>query len=377
MTPNMSETKLPRPGQATLAGWLIVLGSLLTVVAAWDQIAGLRSLDTRERVEKVLAEPPLDGSGIGLDNILDFMHIAALVTGAFAAAAVILGWHVLQRNKQARLALTVIAAPLFFGGMFGGGFWSTLAAVAVVLLWMSPTRDWFDGVSPTKREAEGGGDPDQASYVPPTRQDETASPPSATDPSGPTDPTDSAGPAGPTTGTARLSERQPPPWTGPTVHANVASTHRPGAVMAAAALTWIGSGVVSLMMIASAVTATANPDLILDQVRKQAESDAATREMAKLYTTDIIIASAWSMAVLVTLVCIAAAVFAFFALRRQAWARVALMITAGLAAFSLLLFALAVPPAVAISLAAVAAFSFLLRPETAAWFRSRNDRPAR
>ncbi|WP_091045613.1 hypothetical protein [Nocardioides sp. YR527] len=348
----MSETKLPRPGQATLAGWLIVLGSLLTVVTAWDQISGLRSLDTRERVEELLAEPPLAGSGIGLDNILDLMHVMALVTGAMAAAAVILGWHVLQRNKQARLALTVIAAPLFFAGMFGGGFWSTLAAVAVVLLWMSPTRDWFDGVSPTKREALDNGDPDQESYVAPAPPE---TPTTAT---------------GSTSGPARLSQQQPPPWTGSvTQTTKAAPKRRPGAVMAAAVLTWIGSGLTALMMLASAVTATANPDLILEQVRKQAESDPRMREAAELYTTDIIVASVWTMAVLVALVCVAAAVFAVFAIRRSSWARVALMIAAGISALSLLLFALAFPPAVVIFGAAVATFSFLLRPEVAAWFR--------
>ncbi|MGH3352978.1 MAG: hypothetical protein ACRDPS_20115 [Nocardioides sp.] len=367
----MSETKLPRPGQATLAGGLIVLGSLLSVVAAWDQIAGLRSLDTRERVEEVLAEPPLAGSGIELGNILDLMHVMALVTAAMAAAAVILGWHVLQRNKQARLALTIIAAPLFFAGMFGGGFWSTLAAVAVVLLWMSPTRDWFDGVSPTKREATGGGDPNEASYVAPAPPEVSTG--STTGQEGSTGSTSDSN-----AGAARLSDRQPPPWTGPVAGARTAATtRRPGAVMAAAALTWIGSGFTALMMIASAVTATANPDLILEQVRKQAEGDAATREMAKLYTTDIIIASAWFMAVIVTLICIAAAVFAVFALRRRAWARVALMITAGLSGVALLLFALAVLPALFLSLAAVATFSFLLRPETAAWFRTRSEGPTR
>lgn len=355
MTPDMSETKLPRPGQATLAGWLIVLGSLFTVVTAWDQIAGLRSLDTRERVEEVLAQPPLAGSGIGLDNVLDLMHVMALVTGAIAAAAVILGWHVLQRNKQARLALTVIAAPLFFAGMFGGGFWSTLAAVAVVLLWMSPTRDWFDGVSPTKREALDNSDPDQKSYVAPTP------------PETPTDTTSTSTITGP----ARLSEQQPPPWTGAIAQpAKAAPARRPGAVMAAAVLTWIGSGFTALMMLASAVTATANPDLILDQVRKQAENDPAMREAVGLYTTDIIVASAWIMAVLVALVCVAAGVFAVFALRRHSWARVALMISAGISALSLLLFALAFPPAVILFGAAVATFSFLLRPEVAAWFRT-------
>ncbi|MEU4454966.1 hypothetical protein AB0F44_26805 [Nocardioides sp. NPDC023903] len=354
----MSETKLPRPGQATLAGWLIVLGSLLTVVTAWDQISGLRSLDTRERVEEVLAEPPLAGSGIGLDNILDLMHVMALVTGAMAAAAVILGWHVLQRNKQARLALTVIAAPLFFAGMFGGGFWSTLSAVAVVLLWMSPTRDWFDGVSPTKREALDSGDPDQESYVAPA-------PPAA-----PIASTDSPSATDSTAGPARLSQQQPPPWTGAIAQpAKVAPKRRPGAVMAAAVLTWIGSGFTALMMLASAVTATANPDLILDQVRKQAANDPNMREVAGLYTTDVIVASAWIMAVLVALVCVAAGVFAAFAIRRHSWARVALMISAGISALSLLLFALAFPPAVVLFGAAVATFSFLLRPEVAAWFR--------
>ena len=355
MIPDMSETKLPRPGQATLAGWLIVLASLFTVVAAWDQIAGLRSLDTRERVEEVLAEPPLAGSGIDLNSILDLMHVMALVTGAIAAAAVILGWHVLQRSKQARLALTVIAAPLFFTGMFGGGFWSTLAAVAVVLLWMSPTRDWFDGVAPTKRAAFDSGDPNQESYVAPPA---------------PEAPTESTGRTGSTTGPARLSEQQPPPWTGGVAQTIKATPkRRPGAVMAAAALTWIGSGFTALMMLASAVTATANPDLILEQVRKQAESDPNMREMAGLYTTDIIVASAWIMAVLVALLCVAAAVFAVFAIRRHSWARVALMISAGVSGLSLLLFALAFPPAVVLFGAAVATFSFLLRPEVAAWFR--------
>lgn len=358
MIPDMSETKLPRPGQATLAGWLIVLGSLLTVVTAWDQISGLRSLDTRERVEEVLAEPPLAGSGIGLDNILDLMHVMALVTGAMAAAAVILGWHVLQRNKQARLALTVIAAPLFFAGMFGGGFWSTLSAVAVVLLWMSPTRDWFDGVSPTKREALDSGDPDQESYVAPAP---------------PETPTASTTPG---SGPARLSQQQPPPWTGAVAQTTKpAPKRRPGAVMAAAVLTWIGSGLTGLMMLASAVTATANPDLILDQVRKQAESDPQMREVAELYTTDVIVASVWIMAVLVALVCVAAGVFAAFAIRRHSWARIALMISAGVSALSLLLFALAFPPAVVLFGAAVATFSFLLRPEVAAWFRGRSAGP--
>ena len=42
-----------------------------------------------------------------------------------------LGWHVLRRNRQARLWLSVLAVPLFLAGLVTGGFLSSMVAVAV------------------------------------------------------------------------------------------------------------------------------------------------------------------------------------------------------------------------------------------------------
>ena len=49
----MSEPKPVRPPQATVAGWLIVGGSVVVVLMALGQGAVLHSLDTREAVEEL------------------------------------------------------------------------------------------------------------------------------------------------------------------------------------------------------------------------------------------------------------------------------------------------------------------------------------
>ena len=131
-----------------MAGWVTILGSAAVVLTVFDLIANLRSLDTRERVQKALSEPPLDGMGIDLQQVLSVMHVLALVAAGCATAAAILGWHVLRRNKQARLWLTVLAGPLFLAGLVTGGFMSSMVAVAVVMLWTRQARDWFDGRAP-------------------------------------------------------------------------------------------------------------------------------------------------------------------------------------------------------------------------------------
>ena len=43
----------PRPAQVTIAAWLVMAGSVFVVLTAFDQIAGLHSLETRESVEEL------------------------------------------------------------------------------------------------------------------------------------------------------------------------------------------------------------------------------------------------------------------------------------------------------------------------------------
>ena len=60
----MTEPAPARPPQVTMAGWVTILGSAAVVLTVFDLIANLRSIDTRERVQKAISEPPLDGMGI-------------------------------------------------------------------------------------------------------------------------------------------------------------------------------------------------------------------------------------------------------------------------------------------------------------------------
>src|SRR3546814_13983746 len=85
----------------------------------------------------------MDGA---LWQALGFINIAARVAGASAAAAAILGIFVLQRDKPARIGLSVAAVPLFLAGLVAGGFLSSLVAVCAVMLWTKPSRDWFNGI---------------------------------------------------------------------------------------------------------------------------------------------------------------------------------------------------------------------------------------
>ena len=96
---------LQRPRQVTLAGWMIVVGSAVVVFSAFERVSGLRSIESQEAVADFLSEPPGDGLGLSVDQVLDLIQLLSLVAGACATAAAILGLWVLKGSKGARLAL--------------------------------------------------------------------------------------------------------------------------------------------------------------------------------------------------------------------------------------------------------------------------------
>ena len=151
----MTETKLERPRQVTMAAWMIMGGSVLLVGAVFERVSTLHRLETQDAVRQFLAEPPANGFGLDLEGALTILRTMSMVTAGCAAAAAILGYHVLKRNRGARIGLTVLAVPLFIAGFVIGGFLSSLVAVSAVMLWLAPARDWFDGVAPSPREQPG------------------------------------------------------------------------------------------------------------------------------------------------------------------------------------------------------------------------------
>jgi len=340
----MSETKLVRPPQVTAAGWLVVAGSVVVVLMAFSEVAGLRSLETRESVSDYFSRPPLDSLGIGVQAGLDALRITLMVAAACAAATAILGWQVLQRSRGARVAASVLAVPLFLSGLFisglvGGGMFSAVVVAAIVMLWFQPARDWFDGVARAPLPApESRPAPD--AFRSSTRDPLLDLPPPSAPPLHPT-----------------------PYAEAPTGH-RVVPVQRPAPVVWACVLTWVFSAAAFALMALTFVVMLAAPDSVIEAAHRQdpdladqGVSDAMLR--TTVYVTSVVVLL-WSAGA------IALGVLTW---RRVRWAASALVASAAVAGGLCLLvvvssFVLALP-----LVGCVATVLMLLRPEARSWFR--------
>ena len=345
---------LPRPRQVTFAAALIIGGSVLLVLSAFDQVAGLRSLESRESIQEFLAEPPGDGLGLSVEDVLVALRVLAMTAAACAAAMAVLGGWVLQRSRPARLVLSVLAVPLVITGLAAGGVFAPVVAVSVVMLWLQPARDWFDGIAQKPPRETPRPEPAAWRTQPPAQP--PAQPPSYPVVPPASEPRPYAG-----FGTA------PTPYAGPVAPTGpAASTRRPGAVAWACALTWAVSGLVAVGMAISAVVIVLSPDLVMDELRRQEPS------LAEDVSEDMLVGTAVVMAALLVVWCSAAAVVAWFAFRRATWAQVVLLVSAGLAGGICLLGTLVGSFPLIVPLAACSVtFALLLRPEVRQWYAAR------
>lgn len=331
---------LTRPRQVTMAGWTTIIGSALVVVAVFETMAGLNSIETREAVEKFLAEPGAAGLGLDVPGALTALRVTATIAAGCAAAAAILGFHVLKGNKGARVGLSVIAVPLFFAGFVVGGFLSSLVAASAALLWLAPSRAWFNGEEPPSGAAPATRPP-AAPFAPPDRP--------RADQQAPTSATSSNPVAAP-------ALRRP------------SYVDRPNAVVVACVLTWVLCTLAVVLTVMGAWLVAANPDLVWSQLERQ---DPALLERG--LTQRALEVSTQLTAVAATLWSAAAAAFAALAYRRVPWARVALMVSAGLAGLVCLVASLGSLLLVVPAVGCAMTFSLLLRPEVREWFTPRGE----
>ncbi|WP_296606274.1 hypothetical protein [Nocardioides sp.] len=327
----MNQPAPTRPRQVTLAGWLIMIGSLIVVAMVFDRVGALHTLETRESVEKFLAEPPGSDLGVGVDGIITLLRITSMVAAGCATAAAILGYQVLRRSRSARLALTVIAVPLFLTGMVTGGFVSSVVAAAALMLWLQPSRDWFQGRSTGPGTARAATPRAQAPVAP------AASP---------------------------YAVAQPPAVGGPTPAPAATDLPRPTSVMRASMLTWIFSGLTAVGLLITAAVIAVSPDTVLDDVHRR------TPELEEQgISDDLLLAVTFVMIAAFVLWCVAASVLAALVLRGVDWARIVLIISAAIAAAVSLVALLAGAFLLVLLLtASVATILLLVRPDTAAWF---------
>jgi hypothetical protein len=361
-----------RPPQVTVAAWMIMVGSVFVVLLVWDRIAGLHSVDTRKALEPLLDDPRIQDAGIQLDDLLALIRIGSMIAAGCATAMVVLGYQTLQRSRGARLALTVLAVPLFVSGLATGGYVSSAVAAAVGTLWLGNARLWFAG------KALPGG-PRAAVGAPHSGTRPGWPPPYDPGPSGPSEPTSpqsgSQQPSGPP------QPEQPPPMPGwaaaapatwappPTsrygVPATTAPTARPVSLVVACVLTWAFTALAAAVFAMSIVLLARNPDLILDKMHEQNPDLAAQGVSDHL----ILVVCYVTCAVLV-LWSVVAAVLAVLAFRRMRLALYGLLVSTAGAAVFCLLGVLGSLVAVLPLGAALVTIACLVRPEVRAWFHA-------
>ena len=332
----------PRPSHTTIAAGMVIAGSVMVVVTVGEQIAAIHSLETRQMVSQFLAET---GTGLDVPAALVVFRTAMMVVAGCATAAAILGYHVLKRSRRARLGLTLLAVPLFFGGLFTGGFLTSLVAASSMLLWVGPSRAWLDRKPLPEPPDPWGTRRPPASWPPP--------PPT-------TERTDVPPPHAGTYGA-------PPP---PEPPARVPDK-RPDAVVWACVLTWAFSALTVALLGASLTLLVADASLVFTELERQnpellAETGFTRDDM--LRTLYVVLGAAVAWAVL-------AMVLAAFAYRRRAGARVGLMVCAGLAGALCVTGGLSAGVLLVPGLACLATVLLLTRANVRAWFAARPPQP--
>ncbi|MGZ6733122.1 MAG: hypothetical protein ACXVDH_00645 [Nocardioides sp.] len=334
-----------RPQQVTFAGLAVIGGSLVLLIAAFDQINTLHSLDTRNAVEQLINDQP-SGLGITVEGWLRILKVVGMITGACAAAAAILGWQTLQRSRTARIVLPVVALPMVIAGLAIEPLFAVVVAIAVVILWLPTASAWFDPDKRGRAPAVIAGPPPPAS---PAQHELQHLPPPYAPPSAPSP-------------YAYPPPQHPSPY--PAYVAPSATLRRPGAVTAAAVITFVLAGITAALGVVLAVVGgSMAPDMMDELDRRGYDTSQFTdHELAVGFAfLGALVASAAAVAI----------VAAVLVLRRSPAARVVLTVMSGLC---IALSVAAVTSGISlITLAgAIAVIVLLHRGASKDWFAGRN-----
>jgi hypothetical protein len=385
---------LPRPRQVTTAGVMGVAGSVLVILSLFDTLASLSSLDVREKVDAYLETPQGRGLGVSTAWVLDALHVMVLVNGALAAVAAVLGVFVFQRHKGARLGFTVSAALLFIGMWVVADFVQgvligvvVVVAFAASMMWSPPARDWFAGRAPVTDRgpvrgpgtASGGPSERPDPFSPPAPPSAAWPPPGLRQPEPPTAAPSPEQPAGhpgesgpPEPASYPFGQSRPPgiqaPWGAPAPQGHSAAgpspDRRPGAVVAAAVITWVCAGLVGLSFGLLVLMLLVSQDTLLEAVRQNPDVDQLGLSGADM------LSALWVSGAVALFWCLAAVVLAVLAFRRVTWAWALLVASA---VMTTLVGLLALPPGLTFVLPAAVTVGLLLSGRSRRWYLRRQD----
>lgn len=396
-----------RPSQVTVACWVAVIGSALLVLTLFDSAGRLRSVEFRDAVEEFLATPVGAGLGLDVQQIVEILRVLMLVSGAAAAAALVLAIFVLQRHRGARIGYTIAAVIVMVTAPASGSLFPVMLAFAAMMLWTKPARDWFAGV-PVGASGRSGADRsafDSPAADPSRHHRETvvtqdSTPSDRPDPHIPEDsgerplppPTEGFGapegsrpdapqgsqPSAPQGGPSYGQPAYPPyayppqgqgPYAGGYPPAPpTPRDRRPTNVTIATWLTWGLSAFTLFGFVMVAFVLLVARDDFLSQV----EQNPTLQDQLDGIDPDQIIAGLWVVVVISLVWCLAAIVLAWFAFRGANWARIVLVVSAGATAlFSILSF----PVGLLHLLGAGAVIALLFTGGANEWYARQSSRP--
>ena len=354
----MSQPTEQRPPQVSLASSIIMFASFLVLATAWERVTTLGSLETQQAIEAFLADPPFSSLGLDVDGASQVLRIACLVAAACACATGILGWYVRKPDRPARLALTLFAVPVFVTGLPVSGLAGSFVAAGAAMLWMSPARQWFATGRWTPPAAAPDRDREPARRTP-GLPGPVAQPPSDRPPSDQASPPPATRPFGEPHASA--SQAAPPPARD-AEQRRLLLHQRPGAMVAAFVLTVVMAGGLLALSLLWVAIAGLSPDFLMSVLEQQPDLVGEGLTLEEVRRTVYTLAGAFIVW------CVAALVFAGFAMARHDWARRALMAIAALSAGGCLAFVVDVPLVVVPAAAAVATVVCLRRVEVRRWF---------
>ena len=380
----MSEEKgSARPRQVTMAAVMGVISSLLLVLGLFDTLDRLRTPAMRDVVDEFLADPPGSSLGLGTAQVIDLMRVLAFASGALAAMALVFAVFVLQRHRGARIGFTVVSVLLLLT-IPVAGLMPFLLAVAALQQWSPPARDWYAGRVPVTAPAGGrptmpslsqhdpraGGSTRADLWSAPASDDKQEQPMdgSTTPPQDqqhnqdqPRDPwgaPQSAVPppyaqpyGGQPYGQGQPQPHQPqysqPQYAPPGYGAPSGRDpgKRPTTVTVAAVLTWLGAGATALLMLVFVAVLGAGGDAFVE------EFETAARESDVALSTDDVLAVGWAVAGTMLVWSLISIVLAILAFRRSNGARIALVVSAVMAALFSLVAIMSIVSAVTLLLA--------------------------
>ncbi len=353
----MSDSSRPaRPQQVTTAVVLSVVACVLAVVNLFDTRDDLRSTSFEDRVAD--GQGGIGGFASSSEQVVRVLEALVLVSGALAAAAAVLAVYAWQRNRAAWIGFFVVAGLLALTLPVAGVLPVLLLASGATFLAGRPARDWFSDRAPARAGAavalteqgprDGGPLPHspEAHPTPPPWPGRFGGGSTAMPPEGQPDPFAKQPQGQSEGGQAPPQQAWQQGWPPPQPQAPWGQQptrdpdKRPGTVTAACITTWVGTLLVAALTALIAVALSADRGAFVREFQRQ----AATAELQ--VTVDQVIATAWTMAVVGLVWCLAAAVLAVLAFRRSRGGRIGLAVSAALTALLSLLLILSVVAAI-------------------------------